>query len=245
MHIDDKKKKKKKKTINYAINAINPAGNLTINNESNYKFSAIGTNNTRGVLRVFSNGGGGHAVVNGGYYTSGNVEQNKETFFNHYGNLELNHVNAYGTILLKNYGGTMTVIGGNISTADKEVSAVLVNEGYGDQLNTNGIAVIEIRGATIKNSSRGLEVKSSNIILKDVTFENNTSDIYLNDDQELTDVIDINNYNGKPLSEAAQAEKWAVESGLMQNDAEGNFNGAKKMNKLKALRTLDAAKKLG
>ena len=51
--------------------------------------------------------------------------------------------------------------------------------------------------------------------------------------------------DGEPLSEAAQAEKWAVESGLMQNDAEGNFNGAKKMNKLKALRVLDAAKKLG
>ena len=50
--------------------------------------------------------------------------------------------------------------------------------------------------------------------------------------------------NGQPLSEAAQAEKWVVESGLMQNDAEGSFNGAKKMNKLKALRVLDAAKKL-
>ena len=50
---------------------------------------------------------------------------------------------------------------------------------------------------------------------------------------------------GEPLSEAAQAEKWAVESGLMQNDAQGNFNGQKKMNKLAALRTLDAAKKLG
>ena len=50
--------------------------------------------------------------------------------------------------------------------------------------------------------------------------------------------------NGEPLSETAQAEKWAVESGLMQIDAEGNFNGAKKMNKLKALRVLDAAKKL-
>ena len=50
--------------------------------------------------------------------------------------------------------------------------------------------------------------------------------------------------NGEPLSEAAQAEKWAVESGLMQNDAEGSFNGAKKMNKLKALRVLDNAKKM-
>ena len=51
--------------------------------------------------------------------------------------------------------------------------------------------------------------------------------------------------NGEPLSEAAQAEKWVVESGLMQNDANGSFNGAKKMNKLKALRVLDAAKKQG
>ena len=50
--------------------------------------------------------------------------------------------------------------------------------------------------------------------------------------------------NGEPLSVAAQAEKWAVESGLMQNDANGNFNGAKKMNKLKALRVLDNAKKM-
>ena len=34
--------------------------------------------------------------------------------------------------------------------------------------------------------------------------------------------------NGEPLSEAAQAEKWAVESGLMQNDANGSFNGCEK-----------------
>ena len=50
---------------------------------------------------------------------------------------------------------------------------------------------------------------------------------------------------GEPLSEAAQAERWAVESGLMQPDAEGNFNGTKKMSKWKALRVLDAAKKQG
>ena len=53
------------------------------------------------------------------------------------------------------------------------------------------------------------------------------------------------NGEGEPLSEAAQAEKWAVESGLMQPDAEGNFNGTKKMSKWNALRTLDAAKKMG
>ena len=48
---------------------------------------------------------------------------------------------------------------------------------------------------------------------------------------------------GEPLSEAAQAEQWAVKSGLMQN-VDGSFNGAKKMNKLKALRVLDSAKKM-
>ena len=53
------------------------------------------------------------------------------------------------------------------------------------------------------------------------------------------------NVEGEPLSEAAQAERWAVESGLMQPDAEGNFNGTKKMSKWKALRVLDAAKKQG
>ena len=51
------------------------------------------------------------------------------------------------------------------------------------------------------------------------------------------------NVEGEPLSEAAQAERWAVESGLMQPDEEGNFNGTKKMSKWKALRVLDAAKK--
>ena len=50
------------------------------------------------------------------------------------------------------------------------------------------------------------------------------------------------NGKGEPLSEAAQAERWAVESGLMQNDAQGNFNGAKKMSKWNALRTLEKAK---
>ena len=53
------------------------------------------------------------------------------------------------------------------------------------------------------------------------------------------------NVEGEPLSEAAQAQRWAVESGLMQKDAEGNFNGTKKMSKWNALRTLDAAKKQG
>ena len=45
------------------------------------------------------------------------------------------------------------------------------------------------------------------------------------------------------LTDEAKAQQWAVESGLMQPDAEGNFNGTKKMSKWNALRTLDKAKK--
>ena len=45
------------------------------------------------------------------------------------------------------------------------------------------------------------------------------------------------------LTEEAKAQQWAVESGLMQLDAEGNFHAEKKLSKWKALRTLDAAKK--
>ena len=50
---------------------------------------------------------------------------------------------------------------------------------------------------------------------------------------------------GEPLSEAAQAERWAVESGLMQPAKDGSFAPDKKMSKWNALRTLDAAKKMG
>ena len=45
------------------------------------------------------------------------------------------------------------------------------------------------------------------------------------------------------LTDEAKAQQWAVESGLMQLDAEGNFRAEKKLSKLKALRVLDAAKK--
>ena len=47
------------------------------------------------------------------------------------------------------------------------------------------------------------------------------------------------------LTDEAKAQQWAVESGLLQLDAEGNFHAEKKLSKLKALRVLDKAKKQG
>ena len=48
-----------------------------------------------------------------------------------------------------------------------------------------------------------------------------------------------------PLTDEAKAQQWAVESGLLKLDVEGNFNAEKKLSKLKALRVLDKAQKQG
>ena len=395
-------------------------------------------NNVTAKGEVLVKNNGGKTTITGGAF-----ERNHKTREQDYwqggiintvdGQLTLKNVTAsaqQGSALL-NMGGKVTIVGGTFTTEDDSYSAICAYTDKG-QFSTaetgksdgasQGPAEIEIDGATIKNSNRGLEVKDGNIALKDVTFEKNGSDIYLEEGQKLDDVIDITNYsgdpftveetkesgndeqytmarldvegatvtvngeavakkgdtvsaivaektsvtvtydeaaykdsnlkfggwtmieglanaedyknkqtftfempannvtikagtatadteddswdaatvvtgvaigagaavltyhigtelyaeqvlgdgvavpktredvalkawelagkpaielNGEPLSEAAQAEKWAVESGLMQNDAEGNFNGAKKMNKLKALRVLDKAQKLG
>ena len=87
----------------------------------------------------------------------------------------------------------------------------------------------------------GMEVYAEQVLGKDVAVPRTRAEVALLAWQ-LAGSPAVNG-EGEPLSEAAQAEKWAVESGLMQKDAEGNFNGTKKMSKWNALRTLDAAKK--
>ena len=86
----------------------------------------------------------------------------------------------------------------------------------------------------------GMEVYAEQVLGKDVAVPRTRAEVALLAWQ-LAGAPAVN-VEGEPLSEAAQAERWAVESGLMQNDAQGNFNGAKKMSKLKALRTLEKAK---
>ena len=88
----------------------------------------------------------------------------------------------------------------------------------------------------------GTELYAEQVLGKDVAVPKTREDVALKA-WELAGKPAVE-LNGQPLSEAAQAEKWVVESGLMQNDADGSFNGAKKMNKLKALRVLDNAKKM-
>ena len=45
--------------------------------------------------------------------------------------------------------------------------------------------------------------------------------------------------------EAAQAQQWVLESGLMENQKDGTFHPEKWMSKLAALRVLDKAQKMG
>ena len=86
----------------------------------------------------------------------------------------------------------------------------------------------------------GMEVYAEQVLGKDVAVPRTRGEVALLAWQ-LAGSPAVN-MEGEPLSEAAQAERWAVESGLMQNDAEGNFNGTKKMSKWNALRTLEKAK---
>ncbi len=87
----------------------------------------------------------------------------------------------------------------------------------------------------------GMEVYAEQVLGKDVAVPRTRAEVALLAWQ-LAGSPAVNG-EGEPLSEAAQAQRWAVESGLMQLDAEGNFNGTKKMSKWNALRVLDAAKK--
>ena len=89
----------------------------------------------------------------------------------------------------------------------------------------------------------GMEVYAEQVLGKDVAVPRTRAEVALLAWQ-LAGSPAVNG-EGEPLSEAAQAQRWAVESGLMQKDAQGNFNGTKKMSKWNALRTLDAAKKMG
>ena len=97
-------------------------------------------------------------------------------------------------------------------------------------------------GAAVLTYHIGTELYAEQVLGKGVSVPKTREDVALKA-WELAGKPAVE-LNGEPLNETAQAEKWAVESGLMQN-VDGSFNGAKKMNKLKALRVLDKAQKLG
>ena len=126
-----------------------------------------------------------------------------------------------------------------------EVAVMLKDESSDDGIDAatvvTGVAIGA--GAAVLTYHIGTELYAEQVLGKGVAVPKTRADVALKA-WELAGKPAVA-IDGEPLSEAAQAEKWAVESGLMQNDAEGNFNGTKKMNKLKALRVLDKAQKMG
>ena len=126
-----------------------------------------------------------------------------------------------------------------------EVAVMLKDEASDDGIDAATVVtgVVLGAGAAVLTYHIGTELYAEQVLGKGVSVPKTREDVALKA-WELAGKPAVE-LNGEPLSEAAQAEKWAVESGLMQNDAEGNFNGTKKMNKLKALRVLDKAQKMG
>ena len=250
---------KKYTWTNYAIRAMNPNGTVTINNNG-HTFTVNGDTYC-GVVRAYSpdNKGPGHAVVNGGFYTSTNTTNGKELFYNYRGDLTLKNVHAEGDMLVKNFGGTVhieggsykrtkcfsdaqinqtpivneadgtitmenvdvyaemgsaflnygakiTITGGTFTTKDDTYAAILVDTCWdrtdgkhsGADDNSKKEATVEIDGATIEGSKRGIEVKDGKIIFKNGTFQGNESDIYLQENQNFDDVFDSSKYSGGP-----------------------------------------------
>ena len=136
---------------------------------------------------------------------------------------------------------TFTMPAGEVQLEAMYQAAEVHDSGWDAATVVTGVAIGT--GTAILAYHIGMEVYAEQVLGKDVAVPRTRAEVALLAWQ-LAGSPAVNG-KGEPLSEAAQAEKWAVESGLMQKDAEGNFNGTKKMSKWNALRTLDAAKKMG
>ena len=171
--------------------------------------------NAKGEFLVKNNGG--TTTITGGSYERNRKTRNEEYWQGAIinavdGTLTLNNVDVcaeQGSALL-NLGGKNTINGGTFATKDENYSAICAYTDKGQFTNdkgnvisdgaSQGPAEIEIDDVKVKDSNRGLEVKDGKIKLKNVAFENNGADIYLNDGQKVSDVVDTTGYTGKPLN---------------------------------------------
>lgn len=156
--------------------------------------------------------------------------QSKATLLDENGEEIINPGKTF-TFVMPEEGVTVEAVSKTASAEDDSLDAATVVTG-----------VVLGTGTAILAYHIGTELYAEQVLGKNVAVPKTREDVALKA-WELAGKPAVE-LNGEPLSVAAQAEKWAVESGLMQNDANGSFNGAKKMNKLKALRVLDNAKKM-
>ena len=154
--------------FNYVVVADNANGNVTVNN-SNYSIVAECVEDEwRGILYVKPNG---HAVVNGGHYTSG-ASNPKETFYCwSNGTLTLNDVNVYGTLMVKNNGGTTTIHGGTYQRTGietrKNITAAAISNETGGTMTLDSVDVYARDGAAVANSYGVLNITGGTFTSED------------------------------------------------------------------------------
>ena len=154
--IDYEGSSKDNKYLNYVFRASNPEGMLTINAE-NHEVDAWG--NLRGFIYVDK----GKATINGGTYKS----DDKETLFNHYGELWLNDVKAYSTVPVNNFGGKTYIDGGVYDGGEEEGTSLWVPflNKYGAELTLKNAKIHAAKGACIANW------KDSTVKIENTTLE--------------------------------------------------------------------------
>lgn len=167
-----------------------PGGSVTLND--------VTATSTEAVLSVSNS----TVVVNGGNFSTTGT---KSCFVNSYANLTINKGTttegtfaSEGASCIDNSWGQVRINGGSFTT---DAGIAVENRG-GLRLNggtveaPNGIAIdisgesgdVQLNGGTIRNSVTGVRVADagdSEIDLKAVTFENNTDDISLGNDQQI------------------------------------------------------------
>lgn len=152
--------------FNYVVVADNANGNVTVNN-SNYSIVAEGEGEWRGILYVKPNG---HAVVNGGHYTSGDYNP-KETFYCwSNGTLTLNDVNVYGALMVQNNGGTTTIHGGTYRRTgidDTVKTAAAISNETGGTMTLDSVDVYARDGAAVVNSYGVLNITGGTFTSED------------------------------------------------------------------------------
>lgn len=149
------------------------------------------TNSSGAILKI--NGGnykttGRNCIVNSGYLTINNGTTTDgvlesvgiSCIQNNWGRVEINDgtITSDADCTIKNRGG-LRMNGGTVATSNAEGTVIDCNGDFGDT---------QINGGTIRNSVTGVRVADagdSEIDLKAVTFENNTDDISLGNDQQI------------------------------------------------------------
>lgn len=150
---------------------INSTGTVTVNGG---KFQTTGTKS------CFVNSAA-NLTINKGTTTEGTfASEGASCIQNSWGRVEINDgtITSDADCTIKNRGG-LRMNGGTVASTNPDATVIDCTGDYGDT---------QINGGTIKGGKDGIRLKdlgSSEVTLKQATFENNTNDIHLGDGQKI------------------------------------------------------------